>query len=115
MPAPKLPRATAIRFARLHMDGAADPDFAVQVGASQLASMYNAIPGSLNLTALRTSRPVLNNLYALVGTEPWPPWARPLPPAWLPSQVGPPSPLTRGRTFGPPPRPPWSSCPARAH
>jgi hypothetical protein len=53
------------------MDGASDPDFAVEVAELQQSSMYNAIPGSLNLTALRTSRPVLNNLYALVGTEPY--------------------------------------------
>jgi hypothetical protein len=52
------------------MTGAADPDFAVEVAELQQSSMYNAIPGSLNLTALRTSRPVLNNLYALVGTDP---------------------------------------------
>jgi hypothetical protein len=70
MPTPKLTRATAIRFARLHIDGAPDPDFAVKVAELWQAAMYNAPPGSLNLIALRTSRAVLNNLYALVGTEP---------------------------------------------
>ena len=71
MSAPKLASATA-RFANLHMTGGAnhDPEITAQVAESQLASMYNAPPGKLNLTALRVSRPALDNLYALVGTDP---------------------------------------------
>jgi hypothetical protein len=70
MPTPKLTRETAIRFARLHIDGAPDPDVAVKVAELWQAGMYSAPPGAFNLMALKTSRAALNNPYALVGTDP---------------------------------------------
>jgi hypothetical protein len=52
------------------MRSAAEKEIAAMHAKNQLASMFNAPPGKLNLSALRVSRPALANLYALVGTDP---------------------------------------------
>ena len=103
---------------------------------NQLASMFNAPPGKLNLSALRVSRPALANLYALVGTDPvtylrqephWREWTPEII-EWV-AAVGMAaadrlvvegaralrSPVIRGGTAGPPPRPPWPTWPTTAH